>query len=481
MPRIAFPADLHVSGMEHMVNDMVSVLGPAFRKLPRPLLVAEPCYGIGAFRELMMQIQEEYVSKYAYDQDARLEQWHKNLAVQDGKVPSKTGHFGAIKGDIRFVKLSDLKDVDALVAGAQGPPWAVARRAGVQDLRAEVFLTVRKWLVELGGRGSLKFFCVEASNYTTGTRGYNTRLLHMCGGADSFIDDLTQKLPEFHISKDNIQLENFIPHQRERCLVRGIRWDILKAAGLSSIPKPISAFEHGPVPLAQILDWDADNILPLGQFSDKKRENLTMYEAAIHADCADGLVGPQSIAAFDLCKPFVANRSGLVFYDRVPSLNPRGQVLDIILASVGDIEEPMVTRTSRLLLRPLTLGERFLLCGHPARRAKLGSKSATVSLTGTACPVPMMAAAVAPLVVALGNSGLVVASEMGQVSCPCPCPCPCRISDSEMGQVAQVASQIQKKTTRPSTEDNAVDKKRRLLPPTAHDRQRRRRARSAEW
>ena len=44
--------------MEHMVNDMLSVLGPAFRKLPRPLLVAEPCYGIGAFRELMMQIQE---------------------------------------------------------------------------------------------------------------------------------------------------------------------------------------------------------------------------------------------------------------------------------------------------------------------------------------------------------------------------------------------------------------------------------------
>ena len=450
--------------LAQLVTDMANVLRPAFRKLPRPLLVAEPCYGTGSFRELMMQIGEEYVSECAYDVDARLELWHKDLAVQEGTEPSKTHHFGTIKGDIRLVKLYDLKDVDALVAGAPRLQWTVARRAGESDIRAEVFLTVRKWVVELGGRGCLKFFCVETANYMD----HHRRILHLCGGAESFIADLTDKLPAFHISRDNIQLEKFIPHQRERCWVRGIRGDVLMAAGLRSIPKPISAFEHGSVPLAQILDWSAPNILPLGQLNDKKRENLTMYEVVIHADCRDGMVGPQSIAVFDISKHLGANHRGLVCYDRVPPLGPRGHVLDIILASVGDIEEPMVTRSSRRLLRPLTMGERFLLCGHPARRADLASKATAVRLTGNTCPVPMLAAAVAPLVVALGNSGL-VASAME------------RLTQDQMAQVAQVASRIQKNAKRPSTEYTAVNKARRLFPPKAHERQSRRRARSAGW
>ena len=171
------------------MDSLRGAIGDALRsvceRLPRPLSIAEPCVGMGGYREMMALSGCTYRAVNVFDVESKLSQYYQGLASL-GQVVDANGSFGSNCGDIEKVDLDSLLFADGLVAGPPCGPWASnGLRHGGNDERSKVFDTVVKWVGSLGNEGTLALLRLgeQHEHRHQVSRGGGI----LCGGVDAAI------------------------------------------------------------------------------------------------------------------------------------------------------------------------------------------------------------------------------------------------------------------------------------------------------
>ena len=131
------------------------------RVLVRPVLVTEPCIGLGGWRELCKRGRVPYVSRNSFDNDPNLVAFYDARRAENGEIKVRLGE----NGDVLKMSLSEIEDSEGLIAGTPCPPWAPnGPRSGSNDARSEVTERIFDWVVDLAWRGSLLWYAIENSD-----------------------------------------------------------------------------------------------------------------------------------------------------------------------------------------------------------------------------------------------------------------------------------------------------------------------------
>jgi site-specific DNA-cytosine methylase len=282
--------------------------------------------------------------------------------------------------------LRELVDESAFIGG---PPCEGFAHNGCQlgelDPRSQSYLVIATWIVEWAKRGVLKWYAIENSS-EIGPGGR-----HALFGL-KMIDYFREHIPGFHHSVENSRLVSFLPHVRNRAWVRGIRKDL--TTGIA-VPPIIQRLGDGPVPLHEVLDETMDNVDGASLTTPKKRANFKAYLKKINEDKANKTILPSAkYAVFDVDRAFSRVWCTQMFIDVVPSLRKKGPEYMVVSLGDGDAD-PVGARVCRIL----SIEERFTLQGHsPKLLVQAGFKKTMALLaTGNAYALPMVAAAVLPL------------------------------------------------------------------------------------
>ena len=163
---------------------------PLLPRLQRPLRVAMPCVGIDGCGTALDAMGVDFIPCNVYDLDAR----YKDHLVEHFKNPADGLFLGKREGYLTTLELTDLKlHIDLLCSGPPCPPWAGnGNKCGQQDDRADVFVSVVKWVVHAIKHGGLIAVILE------NVKG----VLQSIGGTPSFMKRLLmilqKEVPESH-------------------------------------------------------------------------------------------------------------------------------------------------------------------------------------------------------------------------------------------------------------------------------------------
>ena len=360
--------------------------------LPR-LRVAEPFHGLGSFGRVMKLGGLKYLKPNSVELDHRYKEFYHNL-YRDAEDFVLVGS----NGDILSISCKELKDAEGLVGGPQCTPWAGnGKKGGITDPQSQLYEQTTDWIIELCHRGVLLFYAVENSINICKKEAGGTREAF----ADRQLLKLRSSVPFFKHEATVDNLRDKADHDRNRCILRGMRRDVLQTP---SLPRPLTNLPH--ISLDSILDWDLPNV-PFSDLTEKARLNLLWYEQQIQDAKANGnAVG--AIAVVETHRAPDRKYKAQIFYDVVPPLRAGGNPL--FLMSTCDIEKPQAVRK---LSRPLVVKERLLLQGQPVEYAEWMSPSLCTHVAGNAWAVPAIASVLIPMLQEISYSGL--ADECGEI------------------------------------------------------------------
>lgn len=272
------------------------------------------------------------------------------------------------------------RPVEVVVSGPPCPPWAGnGCHAGQDDDRSTVFLSVVRMVLTFIKTGELQCCILE------NVRG----ILHKKNGHPSFMDNmisfLEQHAPEFDWNVVTLKAEDYmLPQQRTRVFLRGLR----KTVGKGKVPKPLDPF--GKRKLVDFLDHSLPSV-------DKSTLTTTMAK-----NLADGVKALQSMVtqgdllSGDIMVWPLDRAEGKIYKRRfskniVPTLTTTNKYL--FVASL-DLEKE---EKDRKFFRFLAPSERMLLQGFDESTLAGSSDALRVKGAGNAYPVPLMIAALAPM------------------------------------------------------------------------------------
>jgi len=394
---------LHPSGWR---LDLHNLLKPILERLGRMLVVAEPCLGIGGFGELMRVGGGKYEQVDACDADENLSFFYKRRAVLIGEhredSPYSDATFGE-KGRLELHPIKKLKDCDGVVTGPPCQGYSpCGKKLGAGDERSGLLDVVLSHIEEGGQRGSLLFFTLENSGYIAYRRNGDEPV------AEKIVCRLRISLPHFIVERCLVELNEYYPHSRKRCWIRGVRIDMLGSA--MSVPPPLPRLPSGRVGLMGVLDLKAPSISSTEEISGtRNRANLEHYNALIREHCASS--APVDVVAFDLCRKKDGKFGSNIYLDHVPALRTRGR--EIFVSSVADANEPIQRRH---IFRQITDGERWELVGHQPAYVACCTALEGAKWTGNSYPIPMLAVVIIPILEALAASGKVQSDGIKRLS-----------------------------------------------------------------
>lgn len=326
----------------------------------------------------MQHMAVPFVANNVMDLEGRYEshlQEHLRNQLQD----AGSLRLGALDGDVTQQVDFD-RPVEAVVSGPPCPPWAGnGCHAGQDDDRSMVFLSVVRMVLTFIKTGELQCCILE------NVRG----ILHKKNGHPSFMDNMISFLEEHAAEFDwnvvTLKAEDYmLPQQRTRVFLRGLR----KTVGNGQVPKPLDPF--GKRKLVDFLDHSLPSV-------DKSILTTTMAK-----NLADGVNALQSmVTQGDLLKDDIMvwpldRAEGKVYKRRfskniVPTLTTTNKYL--FVASL-DLEKK---EKDRKFFRFLATSERMLLQGFDVSTLAGSSDALRVKGAGNAYPVPLMIAALAPI------------------------------------------------------------------------------------
>ena len=375
------------------IGALVRGMSSAFQ---HPLRISEPCYGMGGVREMMSLGAVPHQAVNVFEIDGAMKHYHSLLheALGDDCMNPEAASWGADSGNLLDVPLDALEPCDGLVSGPPCTPWAHnGKRLGKADPRSQVFERVVEWIMHLALTGGLWFFLLENST-NIAAKVHDEKIPYI----EEVKARLEARMPDWVIDLSFSSLESFIPHKRSRCWLRGLRRDMLPGS-VQSIPAPLACIGVGPVPLEHLLEAGLEVFPPEAMTTTKKMENTTLYLSEIEAMVRANPNHQHRIAVFDPCRAQGKKWKVRVHYDVVPALRTSGPWYFVV--SLWDWDSAV---QDKAIFRFLTLGERFLLSGHRSEYSKFSSKRLAARMTGNAYAVPMLTAAMAPVLTTAGQS-----------------------------------------------------------------------------
>ena len=304
-----------------------------------------------------------------WDIDARVQRvWAKSPSG----VARAAMHLGPTEGNLMNMKLKDLPDAEAVIAGPPCPPWSsMGLRRALKDKRATVFKRIIKWCVHLATRGTLQFFVLEnVVGITHKKNGRSSlagllRMLRRCTG--------------FKIVAWKMNSRDYgVAQNRPRVYIVGVR----KSHMCRALVKPVA--RAAAPPLKRFLSRGT-SVAGAAALTLKQRRNLRSYLKFLLPQRKNkNLKGTYAVVRVDrkIDGGFRQNRVD----DLIPTLTTSNRYLWIV--SLGDgLRRPV---TSRLL----RVQERAALQGFHRWREMCGesciSDSAAIFLLGNAMTVPVV-------------------------------------------------------------------------------------------
>ena len=290
---------------------------------------------------------------------------------------------GKVAGDLLLKPLKQLKvPCDFLVSGPPCPPWAgQGNRRSLKDSRARVFIRILTWVLYLVHCGGLLAVAIENVVGISQSQ-------HNCEPVlDMFLRAMNKFVPEFVWGWDKLHLRHYMcPQLRVRIILKGMRRTICNI-----LAPPLPGFgERG---LREALGKFPNT--PLQSLSQPQQQNHRDYEEIIRTKFAAGLLDKTDVVMFaiDRAKGRAVNQH--IYINVSGTLTCHNRYLWV--EKVGDIidEVPCSEREySRFLKNP----ERLALQGFEKELALQLTPSKAFKAAGNAYPVPLMAAALSPMV-----------------------------------------------------------------------------------
>lgn len=350
-----------------------SKVAPNLGSWSRKIFVSLPCVGIDGAGFALKTLKVPFHANNVFDLEHRY-QAHLEEHLSDSSL-----HLGRESGDIckaDFAKIE--RPCEVLISGPPCPPWAGnGSHNGQDDCRADVFLTIMKLVLSFIKTGELKACVLE------NVRG----ILHKKNGQPSFMDNmisfLREHASEFDWNVVTLKAEDYmLPQQRTRVFLRGLR----KTLGKGEVPKPLDPF--GKRRLVDFLDHSLPHV-DKSTLTDVMRKNLLDGVKALEAMVTKGDLLSGDVAVWPLDRA-----EGKIYKRRfsqniVPTLTTTNKYLFI-----SSLEGP---EKDRKFFRFLSPTERMLLQGFHGSTLADTSEALRIKGSGNAYPVPLMIAALAPL------------------------------------------------------------------------------------
>ena len=200
-------------------------------------------------------------------------------------------------------------------------------------------------------------------------------------------------LPEFSWRIDTLALSDYMrPQTRVRVFIRGLRRSVAE-----SVPPCLPPFGKCTLRSVLVQGWPS---CPRDHLTRQHQENLVDYEEIIRNlyQAGKALPGDICVIALDRAKGKVFRQNYRI--NQVPTLTCHNRYLFLI--SVADVIN-QVEDKSREFFRFLLETERLALQGFPPEAARdFPSDGLVLKATGNAYPPPLIVAAAAPLIQAMG-------------------------------------------------------------------------------
>ena len=205
--------------------------------------------------------------------------------------------------------------------------------------------------------------------------------------SDHWLKILSVFLPEFSWRIDTLALSDYMrPQTRVRVFIRGLRRSVAE-----SVPPCLPPFGKCTLRNVLVHAWPT---YPRWCLTQQHQKNVADYEAIIrnlyHAGKA--LLDDICVVALDRDTPFY-------MINQVPTLTCNNRYLFLI--SVADVIN-QVEDKSREFFRFLLAAERLALQGFPPEAARDFPSERLIKATGNGYPPPLIMAAAAPLIQAMG-------------------------------------------------------------------------------
>ena len=211
--------------------------------------------------------------------------------------------------------------------------------------------------------------------------------------SDHWMKILALFLPEFSWRVDTLALSDYMrPQSRVRVFIRGLRRSVAE-----SVPPCLPPFGKCALRNVLVLGWPTH---PRDRLTKQQQQNLLDYEETIRNLYHVGKALPDDIVvvALDRAKGNVFRQNYRI--NQVPTLTCNNRYL--FLMSVADVIN-QVEDKNKEFFRFLLETERLTLQGFPPEAARdFPSDGLVLKATGNAYPPPLIMAAAAPLIQAMG-------------------------------------------------------------------------------
>ena len=319
-----------------------------------------------------------------YDLETRYKEYWQGMVEEGSPL-----HFGKHNGDIVQVQLSDLeRPVHVLCSGPPCPPWAGnGNKKGVEDFRAKAFLAIVNIVASLAKCGELQAAILE------NVQG----ILHRQGGEESFMSKLLhilqEEVHEFLWQVDTLKAVDYkLAQDRTRVFLRGIRSTLCPSG---AVPPPLPPFGHRVLTdfLASMPCVDRKKLTKC------MAQNLKDSQEQLRKLLQEGRLVETDVVCFPLDRADGKTYKRHISVNRTPTLTTSNSYLFVSDMKVG---LPDQKRTHFRFLHP---HERFVLQGFNVEVAEqfASSQALQVKAAGNAYPVPLIGAAMAPLLAAFGE------------------------------------------------------------------------------
>ena len=353
-------------------------------RLAQPIHIAMPCCGIDGAGWSLRAMGVPFTPNNVYDLETRYKEYWQGMVEEGSPL-----HFGKHNGDIVQVQLSDLeRPVHVLCSGPPCPPWAGnGNKKGVEDFRAKAFLAIVNIVASLAKCGELQAAILE------NVQG----ILHRQGGEESFMSKLLhilqEEVQEFLWQVDTLKAVDYkLAQDRTRVFLRGIRSTLCPSG---AVPPPLPPFGHRVLTdfLASMPCVDRKKLTKC------MAQNLKDSQEQLRKLLQEGRLVETDIVCFPLDRADGKTYKRHISVNRTPTLTTSNSYLFVSDMKVG---LPDQKRTHFRFLHP---HERFVLQGFNVEVAEqfASSQALQVKAAGNAYPVPLIGAAMAPLLAAFGG------------------------------------------------------------------------------
>ena len=190
-------------------------------------------------------------------------------------------------GDMLRVPLAGLDDCEGVVCGPMCTPWAAnGAHEGATDPKADCYERSVEWIIELGHRGCLLWYALENSPTIRNAEANRSRAPWL----QRMMLKLEAGLPFFVHGAVDSPLFPKLPHKRNRCVLRGMRRDVMT---YPSLPAPLGSQPR--IKLKDVLNFDLPNMLFAEVATELAQKHLVAYAQKIASDVSNGISGDYAV------------------------------------------------------------------------------------------------------------------------------------------------------------------------------------------